>query len=118
MKTNKGVCSVIADLEQLIGSECYNPNSYDGWNEVEGCDFRYPVNIKNQDGEFVRIKTNINSTALLNKKDITPESIKYMKYRFGSNELFIGLGIIHVLEYLEKRYDLDFNELEKNRRRN
>lgn len=53
MKLNKEMCSLIADLEQLIGSECYNPNSYDGWNDVEGCEFRYPVNIRNQAGDFV-----------------------------------------------------------------
>ena len=113
MKLNKDLCAIIADLEQLIGSECYNPNSYDGWNDVEGCEFRYPISIRNQDGEFVKIKTNINTTALLDKKDITPDSIKYMKYKFGSNELFVGLGIIKVLEYLENRYEIDFNELEK-----
>ena len=37
-----------------------------------------------------------------------------MKYKFGSNELYIGKGIIGILEYLEKRYGLDFNQLEKN----
>lgn len=40
MKLNNKMSSVIADLEQLIGSECYNPNSYDGWNDVDGCEFR------------------------------------------------------------------------------
>jgi len=40
-----------------------------------------------------------------------------MKYKFGVNELFIGMGLINVLEYLEDRYDLDFNELEKNRKK-
>ena len=113
MKLNKDLCNVIAELEHLIGSECYNPNSYDGWNDVEGCEFRYPINIRNQNGEFIIVRTNINTTALLEKKDITPDAIKYMKYKFGSNELFIGLGLIHVMEFFEERYDLDFNELEK-----
>ena len=80
---------------------------------MEGCEFRYPINIRNQNGEFIKVRTNINTTALLEKKDITPDAIKYMKYKFGSNELFIGLGLIHVIEFLEERYDLDFNELEK-----
>ena len=116
MKLNRKLCALIAELEMLIGSECYNPSSYDGWNDVEGCEFRYPVNIRNQEGKFVKIKTNVNTTALLDKADITPDSIKYMKYKFGANELFIGLGIIHILEYLENRYGLDFNKLEKNYR--
>lgn len=117
MKLDKKMCPVIADLEYLIGSECYNPNSYDGWNDVEGCDFRYPINIRNSNGDFVKVRRNINDSVLLEKKDVTPESVKYMKYKFGANELFVGLGIIRVLEYLEKRYNLDFNELEKNRKR-
>lgn len=113
MKLNKDMCGIIAELEFLIGSECYNPNSYDGWNDVEGCEYRYPISIRNQNGEFVKVRTNINTTALLEKKEITPEAIRYMKYKFGTNELFVGLGLIHVLEFLESRYTLDFNELEK-----
>lgn len=113
MKLNKELCGLIADIENIIGSECYNPNSYDGWNDVEGCEFRYPVNIQRRSGEVVKVRTNINTTALLGKEDITPESIKYMKYKFGTNELFIGLGIIKTLEFLEKTYGMDFNELVK-----
>lgn len=114
MIVDEKICVLLAELEHLIGSECYNPNSYDGWNDVEGCEFRYPVNVRNLEGDFVKIKTNINSTALLEKQDITPDSMKYMKYKFGSNELFIGLGLIYALEYLEKRYGIDFNKLENN----
>ncbi len=35
-----------------------------------------------------------------------------MKYRFGSNELYIGKGLIKVLEFLEERYGVDFHQLE------
>lgn len=110
------MCSILADLEELIGSECYNPNSYDGWNDVEGCEFRYPISIRNQSGEFSKFRSNLNTTGLLDKKEFTPDSIKYMKYKFGSNELFIGLDLIRVLEYLENRYSLDFNELENRKK--
>ena len=40
--------------------------------------------------------------------------IHFMKYKFGSNELFVGRGIINILEYLENRYKIDFDELEQN----
>ena len=113
MKLTKKMCGVIADIEYLIGSECYNPNSYDDWNDIEGCDFRYPVNVPNEAGEFTKIRSKITDSYLLEPKDITPKSIKFMKYKFGSNELFVGRGIINTLEYLEKRYGIDFNELEK-----
>lgn len=36
-----------------------------------------------------------------------------MHYKFGSNNLFIGIGLQKVLEYLEKNYDLNFDELAK-----
>ena len=116
MKLTKKMRRVVADIEYIIGSECYNPNSHDGWNDIDGCDYRYPINVRNRDGEFVKIRNNINETYLLDEKDITADSIKYMKYKFGSNELFIGLGIINALEYLEERYGLDFVEMEKKRR--
>ncbi|MCC8073270.1 MAG: hypothetical protein LIO62_04000 [Clostridiales bacterium] len=115
MKLNKELCALIADIEEIIGSECYNPNSYDGWNDVEGCEFRYPVNIRKQSGEFAKVRTNIHTASLLSDEDITPEAVKYIKYKFGSNELFIGLGIIKTLEFLEKTYGLDFNELVENK---
>lgn len=118
MKINKKMCKVIADIEYLIGSECYNPNSYDGWNDIEGCDFRYPINVPNSDGEYVKTRSKITESYAINKKDITPDAIRYMKYRFGSNELMIGMGIIKALEYLESRYGIDFNELEKSKKSN
>lgn len=112
MKLEQKMCKLIADLEFLIGSECYNPNSYDGWNDIEGCDFRYPINFPNNNGKYTKVRFNINESPLIDENDITPEAITYMKYRFGSNELFIGKGIIKALEYIEKRYNINFNDLE------
>ena len=114
MKLNKKICKIIAEIEYLIGSECYNPNSYDGWNDIEGCSFRYPINIPDGNGEYTKIKDNISNSIFVNPKDINAKTIPFIKYKFGSNELYIGTGIIKTLEYLEKRYNLDFNELENN----
>ena len=113
MQLTKDMCKLIAELEYLIGSECYNPNSYDGWNNIEGREFRYPINVPNDKGEYLKIRDNIIYSFYLKEDDITPDAMSYMKYKFGSNELFIGKGIIKVLDYLEKRYDIDFNALEK-----
>lgn len=112
MKLDKRMSKIIAELEFLIGSECYNPSSYDGWNDIEGCDFRYPVNVPMKDGKYIKIRRNINETSLITPKDITPTAVTYMKYCFGANELFIGKGLLKVMNYLEDRYGLDFNELE------
>ena len=113
LKLNNDLCELIAELEYIVGSECYNPNSYDGWNDVEGCSFRYPINVPNSEGEYRKIRSNIN-TYFYYPGDISAESITYMKYKFGSNELYIGKGIIGILEYLEKRYGLNFTQLEEN----
>lgn len=113
--TNK-TAKLIADLEYLIGKECYNPNSYDGWNDIEGCDFRYPINVPNDEGKYQKIRSRITNSYLIDDKDITPSAVKYMKYKFGSNELYVGKGIINILEYLEERYNIDFEKLEDNKK--
>lgn len=115
MKLTKKMCRVIADLEYLIGSECFNKNSYDGWRDISGCSFRYPVNVPDKNMEYyIKVRyNNINSSYKFDSRDIDDNTIKYMKYCFGSNELYIGNGIINVLEYLEERYNIDFWELEQ-----
>ncbi len=110
MTINKDLCELIADLEYIIGSECYNPNSYDGWNDIEGCSFRYPVSFPTNDGTYIKIKININLYYTYSPEEITPETISRMKYRFGSNEMFIGKGIIRLLEFLEERYGIYFSK--------
>lgn len=116
MKLSKEICKLIAELEYLVGSECYNPNSYDGWNDIEGCDFRYPINVPapGEYGEYIKIKGRILNNFKIKDVDISESMVSYMKYKFGSNELYIGQGIMGILEYLERRYKLDFNELEEN----
>ncbi|MDD6824858.1 MAG: hypothetical protein PUE12_01855 [Oscillospiraceae bacterium] len=114
MKIDKKISKLICELEYLIGSECYNPNSYDGWNDVDGCDFRYPINFPNKEGEYRKIRSKITDSYIVESDDISADTVEYMKYKFGSNELYIGKGIISILEYLEERYSLDFNELENN----
>lgn len=112
MELTKEMCKVVAEIEYRIGSECYNPNSYDGWNDIEGCDFRYPINIPDENGNYTKIRGNIATSRLLNPDCLTPNAVNYMKYKFGSNQLYIGKGIIKALEYLEERYGISFNELE------
>lgn len=134
MHITKEICWLIADLEYEIGIECYNPESYDGYNDVQGCSYRYPVSLPisqerysqildkvinkkrvpskdlSKDKRFLKVKTKLSLV-----DNITEKDVKQMRYRFGANELYIGEGIVNVLEYLEKRYNLDFNQLEKNR---
>ena len=106
MKRNKDMANLIYELEYIIGGACYNPNSYDGYTMEEGCAFRYPVTY------YLPEYENLTKT----RRKISGLPFKHMdtiKYVFGSNHLFIGEALVDVLEYLEERYDLDFNELEK-----
>ena len=117
MKLDKNMCRVAADLEEIIGSECYNPNAYDGWNDVEGCSFRYPLSLPRGDEGWIKVRRNLMDTAFIEPESVGPETIRAMRYRFGSNQLMIGRGILAAMEYLEERYGLDFNEMEEQRGR-
>ena len=115
MKINKKTAELLYELEYLIGKECYNPNSYDGFTGEEGCSFRYPVWIspsteatEEEERKFWgKIDNKIYTT------EIQPKMVTTMRYKFGSNHLYIGEGLLNVLEFLENRYDIDFNEMEK-----
>lgn len=109
MKMNKNITSVVADLEYIIGSQCYNPNSYNGWTGEEGCAFRYPVYTAtvNPNGAYEAYKYRGKID------DLSVDEIATIKYKFGSNHLYIGEGITKMLNYLENRYGISFEELEK-----
>lgn len=106
IKVTKETTLLIYRLENIIGNECYNPNSYDGYTGTKGCRFRYPVYAKIPDEDNDEDKK---YTWLINEF-VDPCSLKY---NFGSNHLLIGNGLLNVLNYLEKRYNLDFNKLEE-----
>lgn len=112
MVIDKKMVELICELEYIVGSQTYNPNSYNGWTGEEGCGFKYPVN-------YCKTKKDLNDHVLSKTKyridKINPDCIGTMKYKFGSNHLYIGDGIVAVLEHLEELYGLDFNELEENR---
>lgn len=106
MKLTKKTINLICELEAIIGDECYNPNSYDGWTLEEGCAYRYPVTYDDKDGTEHKAKYNL-------KESINKDNLHTMRYKFGSNNLFIGNAVVKLLERLEQKYDLDFNDLTK-----
>lgn len=108
MKLNKEIMELVSKMEYMVGSSCYNPNSYDGWNMVEGCSFRYPVYVRNgAEEEKFRSRVQLDDMEMVNS----------MKYKFGSNHLYIGRALLEILKYLEQRYGIDFNELEEKRKK-
>ena len=112
MIVDENIAELICTLEYKIGNQTYNPNSYNGWTGEEGCGFKYPVSycknkIDLEEHKITKTKSKI--------EFIDPECIETMKYAFGSNHLYIGDGIVKVLNYLEELYDIDFNKLEQQR---
>lgn len=118
MKIDEKTAKLICEIEYIIGDQCYNPSSYDGWTGEEGREFRYPVNVypNKEASKAVKIRGNVCNDFMYNNYyhgEFNESNIRSMKYKFGSNHLFIGTGIIKALDLLEKRYNLDFSELEK-----
>ena len=120
MEVNKRTAKLICDIENIIGNYCWNDNAAYG----EGDYIRYPVwaNVTEQE---INIETNTKekketwkkfSQKNLNdaKPLLKPKEVKTLEYHFGANELVIGRAIIDVLEFLEKRYSIDFTEMENN----
>ena len=116
MIIDENTIRLIYDLEYLLGKECYNPNSYDGFTGEEGCAFRYPLSFKSAPTITHEQKTKESLNSAWNQIIVKPNYyvVSSMKYKFGSNHLFVGKGIENILNELEKRYNLDFSELEKN----
>lgn len=103
MKINQKLTDLICDLEKIIGSECYNGNSYNGYTDEYGASFRYPVWYQNNE-----LKIECKTRYKIEK--IESSDIEKIYYKFGSNELNIGRGLIRVLAELEKRYGVDFSK--------
>lgn len=125
MELTKETAKLVCNLEFLIGECCENNNSYNAYTDEYGCVFRYPVWVlhtdiieengceKEVDNSF---KTSLNLADLSNVVSI--DDVRNIFYKFGSNELNIGIGLISVLEFLEKRYRFNFNELENQVQKN
>ena len=107
MKVDHNIANLIADLEFIIGDSCYNPDSYNGHTGVAGLSYRYPVCVR-------RNNSLIKHRGII--KDLSPDEVDSIRYKFGTNNLYIGRGLVEVLEFLEKRYNLDFNELERSKK--
>jgi len=109
MEISEEKIRLIKELEFIIGHECYNPNSYDGYAKTYGRSYRYPVSyFRIYNGEKDEFKED------WKLGNVDAEILPRLKYKFGSNHLYIGNALVNLINFLEKRYDIDFNELEKN----
>lgn len=109
MKFDKNTMELISDLEYIIGSQWIGPQTIKTVKGNKDRRFRFPVSyrINKKDKELTKEKEEL--------KDLSLKQIQTLEYMFGSHQLFIGDGILGILKELEDRYELDFNELEKER---
>lgn len=106
MKINKKSIKLICNLERIIGGNCYNPNSLNGYTLEEGLEFRYPVCYKDANGNECKSRYTITN--------LSPKDLTSVRYQFGSNHLYIGDALYKVLNHLEKELGLDFDQLLRN----
>lgn len=85
MELTKEIIDLVCELETIVGNECFNPNSYNGYTGEDGCAFRYPVHWKDKDGHRCSTKDEITEEEV--------EEIHTIHYKFGSNHLYIGTAI-------------------------
>lgn len=120
MKITKDIVSLICELEYKIASECYNPHSYNGWTDEEGCSFVYPAYYDDLEDNTKEYQARIPSIYVTDDeystRKIDTDNIKSLKLKMGANHLYIGKGLINVLNFLEERYNIDFNELEAHKK--
>ena len=118
MKINRSIVNLICELEFIIGNHCYNITSHNCRTGDEGCNIRFPLSVlpTTDADEPAKVRAKLTEDIIYNRVwqgQYKESNIRSMTYRFGANHLLIGDAIIEVLEYLENRYNLDFNELEK-----
>jgi hypothetical protein len=93
--------NLLIELEQIVGSECYNGNiqNYASWGELDsvGRQFRYPVTFYT--GEQQTKQWTV-STAIPSENLVTGH------YKFGSNELNIYRALAKVVSHLREKYGL------------
>ena len=95
MKKNYNLMTLVTELENIVGN-CYHNQQKRG-----GFYFRYPVNYEGGYQTKKRLP------------DIKPDNLNTIKYTTGANSLYIGIAIYKMLNFLEERYDLDFDDLEE-----
>ena len=80
------------------------------WTGESGCGYRYPIYYCKNKEDFENRELTKDYIII---RELDPEYIQTMKYKFGSNHLYIGDGIVDALKFLEEKYDINFNELEQ-----
>jgi hypothetical protein len=99
-KLSKKRAKLIAELEQIIGRNCYNGNIQNwgpnGVQYMSGRSFRYPLTTLDAEGE--KRKTYGKASAA------DTDSFASGYYAFGANRLHIIQALDEVLQHLENKH--------------
>ncbi|PCD77938.1 hypothetical protein [Pseudothioclava arenosa] len=102
-KLTKKRARLLAELEHLVGKNCYNGNIQNwgpgGVYEGKGRDFRYPLTMIDESGEKRRRKYPAAT-------DVSPQMLATGYYAFGANRLHIIEALDDVLRHLETHHGL------------
>lgn len=104
MSMSQERAELIAKLEDIAAEWVYNKKN----NYGKGGFYHYPVVYR--DPRY--------NNSLFDGKDyypVTPETVESLRYEFGANKYFIGNALDTILNYLEERYNVDFDALEDER---
>jgi hypothetical protein len=100
---------LICELEQIIGYQTYNGFSENhgarGIYLYSGQSFRYPLTY------FIEDKKQ--KTKFKMSSELKNEEVMKSYYAFGANQLHIMMGLMKILNYLEKNYDLKIEDFEE-----
>ena len=132
MTINENIFELISEMEYIIGNQTLSKSTFIGGGlSVDDYGYRYPVRISldgNQEESKTQIRDKVHTykqvwrayddttkeMKVIKTINTTPDMIESMYYAFGSHKLYIGDALIKILEFLEKRYGIDFNDMEKN----
>ncbi|SMX37506.1 hypothetical protein [Maliponia aquimaris] len=94
--------ALLAELEYLIGSECYN-GSIQNWGPngtqySSGREFRYPLTVVDEGGDKTKYRYKADSSDAI--------QLSSGHYAFGANRLHVVEGLNKVLDYLESNHGL------------
>lgn len=96
---------LIEELEYIASKNCHNrfTQNSDG---TDGRTYRYPVHMDNPNDHYAEYIYR----GILNGSN--QRSLGTLHYEFGANDFYIGDALNQILDYLESRYDIDFDNME------
>jgi hypothetical protein len=92
------------ELEEILAGA----SDSSGYTKQYSSNRRYPIRIPMKDGTFIK------GTRVLLGDGIEPKQFMGSHYSFGSHKFYAGQALCKIIDYLEQRYGIDFQALEKN----